>query len=80
MTDIAREKYERLMARIAELEELVEDLETQLASEETTPTSPSAGALRQELVGLSEELARKRSELSRISNGCGKPHCHGPLE
>ena len=68
MTDIAREKYQRLMARIAALEERVEDLQRQLAGE------PAAEVIRQELKDRSEQLAQARAELSRLSDGCGRPH------
>lgn len=62
MTDLAREKYLRLMKEIEDLEEQIEDLEE-------NKNSP-------ELPALKEKLADKRSELARISDGCGKPHSH----
>ncbi|MFA5057330.1 MAG: hypothetical protein WC485_04410 [Opitutaceae bacterium] len=68
MTDFVWEKYERLMARIAGLEEQIEDLQNQLAGDE------GAAVIRQELRDRSEQLAQARTELSRISDGCGKPH------
>ena len=71
MTDITREKYLRLMAQVDELEDRVTDLEAQLAG-------PAKGdpetVLEQELKDAQEALALRRSELSRISDGCGKPH------
>ncbi|MDD2765157.1 MAG: ABC transporter C-terminal domain-containing protein [Opitutaceae bacterium] len=74
MTDFAREKYERLMARVAELEERIEDLQNQLAGDEGAADPPAAAVIRQELRDRAEQLAQARSELSRISDGCGKPH------
>jgi predicted nucleic acid-binding Zn-ribbon protein len=74
MTNIAREEYERLMVRIGELEERIEDLQHQLAGDESAADLQAADVLRQELRDLTEQLAKARSELSRISDGCGKPH------
>jgi hypothetical protein len=74
MTDIARQRYERLMAQIADLEERVETLEQDLATGEGVGDAQDAAVLRQELKDLTEQLARERSELSRISDGCGRPH------
>ena len=74
MSDITREKYGRLMARIEELEERGEDLEKQLAGEEAAADSAAAAVLGQELKDVAEQLAKARSELARISDGCGKPH------
>lgn len=74
MTDITREKYERLMAKVAELEERIEALEEQLPEDEKAGNLPETEVIRQELKDLKEQLAKSRSELSRISNGCGKPH------
>jgi hypothetical protein len=70
MTDIAREKYLRLMSQVAELEDEVSDLEAQLA--DPSKTEPDT-ELRQELKELQEALALKKSELARISDGCGYP-------
>jgi predicted nucleic acid-binding Zn-ribbon protein len=74
MTDFVREKYERLMARIAELEQRIEDLQEQQAGDQGVADQPTADVIRQELRDRSEQLAQARSELSRISDGCGKPH------
>jgi len=74
MIDIAREKYARLMAQIEELEDRVDTLETMLTSN-NDPTNPQdAAIIQQELKDLLEQLATKRSELTRLSDGCGKPH------
>ena len=74
MTDIAREKYARLMAQIEELEDRVADLEMMLANEEEPSEGDDARIIQQEMKDLLEQLATKRSELSRLSDGCGKPH------
>ncbi len=73
MTDVAHLKFERLMAQVAELEDRVADLERQLAAGESADTQ-EAGLIRQELEDTQAHLARSRSELSRLSDGCGKPH------
>jgi len=62
MTDVAREKYARLMAEIETLEDCIIELEGE------TPPDPS------QLDAAKAELAKKKSELTRISDGCGKPH------
>ncbi len=74
MTDIVREKYLRLMAHIAELEDRIEDMEKELVDEAGTVDPEDASLIRQELKDLNEELAKSRSELSRVSDGCGTPH------
>lgn len=74
MTDIAREKYLRLMAHIGDLEDRIEDLERELENDQGKDGTPGADVIRQELIDLTEQLARGRSELSRVSDGCGKPH------
>lgn len=58
MRDLTREKYAPLMVRIEELEEMIE------AMNQTDDDS---------LAAIREELAARRSELARISDGCGKP-------
>ena len=73
MSDPVREKYLRLMTDIAGLEDRLEDLNRQLKSGcEENPDDTEI--LRQEIKSLSELLAEKRNELSRLSDGCGKPH------
>jgi hypothetical protein len=73
MKDIAREKYLRLMERVEELEERVMDLERELLVAGDSPDPQDAEVVRDELRGLQEELAANRTELTRISNGCGTP-------
>jgi hypothetical protein len=75
MTDIAREKYQRLMGRIETLEELIEELQGQAAGD-PAPDLPAAEVRARELKDLTEQLAQARSELARLSDGCGKPHAH----
>jgi chromosome segregation ATPase len=62
MKDIAREKYARLMGEIEQIEDLVSEVEGQ--------DSPD----KDELEKLRAELAAKKNELTRLSDGCGKPH------
>lgn len=74
MTDLTREKYQRLMARIDALEERFEDLRNQLSGDVVSADPSAAEVIRQELEDMAGQLAAARSELSRISDGCGKPH------
>lgn len=62
MKDIAREKYARLMGEIEQIEDLITEVEGQ--------DSPD----QEELEKLRAELAAKKNELTRLSDGCGKPH------
>jgi len=73
MKDVAHMKFERLMAHVAELEDRMADLERQLAAGEGTDTQETT-LVRQELEDTQAQLAQSRSELSRLSDGCGKPH------
>ncbi len=73
MKDVAHVKFERLMAQVAELEERVEGLETQLAAGESADAQETA-VLREALEDAQDQLAKSRSELSRLSDGCGRPH------
>ncbi len=75
MTDPARATYQRLMGRIETLEELIEELQGQSAAG-AAPDPPDAAGLARELKDLTEQLAAARSELARLSDGCGKPHPH----
>lgn len=59
--EIARKKYLALIERVEELEDQVEALERRKA--------PIA-----EVQALQEKLATARTELTRISDGCGHPH------
>jgi predicted nucleic acid-binding Zn-ribbon protein len=74
MTEIIREKYARLIAQIRALEDRVEDLEKQQAEATGAEEAQDLPVIRRELEDLEMQLALKRSELSRISDGCGKPH------
>jgi cell division septum initiation protein DivIVA len=62
--DVARQKYVQLMAQVEDLEEQVEALHKQPA------TPGQAEALR----ALQEKLGAARTELTRLSDGCGVPH------
>ncbi len=61
MTDVLREKYVQLMDAIEVLEDRLEALQKK---------NGDAAAVNE----LQTELAAKRNELARISDGCGKPH------
>ena len=61
MSDVAREKYLKMMVEI-------EDIEDEIAKMEKTKASQS------DIMNLKEKLADKRNELARISDGCGKGH------
>ena len=74
MTDVAREKFMRLMAEVDELEERVEELRRHLAASRGSQGSGDGDAAQQELNGLSERLEQKRTELIRVSNACRRPH------
>ena len=62
MKDLAREKYVRLMEEIERLEDFIAELEGL-----DRPDDSEIGRLK-------EELAVKRNELARLSDGCGRPH------
>jgi hypothetical protein len=61
----------RLMAEIDDLEESVEDLQQQLRASSGAADSREGDDTQQE---LRERLEEKRSELTRISNACRRPH------
>lgn len=67
MSDPARQRFASLMAEIELLEEQIEELQRQASGPETA-------ALEQEIAGLQRTLAERRTELTRISDGCGRPH------
>jgi Mg2+ and Co2+ transporter CorA len=67
MTDVAREKYVRIMTEIDELEARVEKLEDAIAAGGGTE-------LREDLGELRERLAERMWELARISDACKKIH------
>ena len=62
MKDVAREKYAKLMVEIENLEDCISELEGE------TPVDMT------QLEKARVELASKKNELARISDGCGKPH------
>ncbi len=71
MTDVAREKFMRLMQEVDELEERVEELERKLAACRGTQDEEAA---QRELDARLERLEEKRTELVRVSDGCRRPH------
>ena len=62
MKDLNREKYSHLMAEIEKLEDCISELESEKPVDKA------------QLEKAKTELAEKRSELARISDGCGRPH------
>lgn len=66
---IQREKYLKLMVEIEDLEDKVEKLEKKKAA--ATRSTP---ALDTKLLEAQEKLGALRTELTRISDGCGTPH------
>jgi cell division septum initiation protein DivIVA len=67
MTDVARDKYVRLMTEIDDLEDRVEELEKAIAG--------GGGAeVQKELDELRERLADRMWELARITDACKKIH------
>jgi predicted nucleic acid-binding Zn-ribbon protein len=71
MTDVAREKFMRLMQEVDELEERVEELERKLVACRGTQDEEAA---QRELDARLERLEEKRTELVRVSDGCRRPH------
>ena len=63
MLNAQRKKYQMLMQEIEDLEDKIEELEKE------NPKDPELEIQR-------EQLAEKRNELARISDGCGTPHHH----
>ncbi len=62
--DIARQKYLLLMTEVEELEDQIATLEKQASS----------NTHKQQLEQLQEQLGARRTELTRLSDGCGTPH------
>ncbi len=58
MSDVQKEKYMKMMAEVEQLEDRIEELENN-------------GAPQKELKSLQEDLAAKKHELQRVSDGCG---------
>ena len=74
MANVSREKYVKLMAQIEDLEDRVADLTNEEKVLAESDAAEDLAVVRQELRDCREELAEKKNELSRISDGCGKPH------
>ncbi len=62
--EIARKKYQSLMAEVDALEEQIVGLTEQ----------PKAPERSRQIEQIQEKLAERRTELARISDGCGTPH------
>ena len=63
MLNIQRNKYIKLMEEVENLEDEVEEAEKRKAE-------------ASEIQRLNEQLAEKRNELARVSDGCGTAHHH----
>jgi phage shock protein A len=74
MPDVTRETYRRLMAEIEDLEDRVADLDKGAEVARNSPNPQDAKVIAEELESLRTQLAAKRNELQRISDGCGKPN------
>jgi hypothetical protein len=72
--DPKRDAYVRLMAEIEELEEQVENFDREMLIAYQTPDLEDATTIEEHLADLKMRLAKKRGELERLSDGCGKPH------
>ena len=64
--DVARQKYLQLINQVEDLEDEIEKVEKQ----------PVSASTQKKLMELKEELAKQRTELARVSDGCGTPHAH----
>lgn len=74
MTDLARERFARLMAEVEELEESVEELQQRLRDPSGVADSQDGDDGQRQLRELLGRLEEKRVELTRISNACRRPH------
>ena len=72
---VTREKYLRLMAQVEQLEERIADFENEAKAAEDAGTPADVGVIADELQALRTELGLARTELQRLSDGCGKPRC-----
>ena len=68
MNDVTRNKFALLIDQVETLEEQVSLLQQNLPADGTTP------ALEKELDEKQQQLAAKRTELARVSDGCGPGH------
>ncbi len=72
--DPKRDAYLRLMAEIEELEEQVENFDSEAEMARESPDSRDAAIVEEQFAVLRMRLAEKRGELERLSDGCGRPH------
>ena len=73
-SELNRQKYLTLMTDVEGLEETVADLENDIKEASEFPGSEEVKALQEELAGFRRKLAQARTELARVSDGCGRPH------
>jgi len=69
LNKIQRAKYLKLMVAIDDLEDRVDKLEKKKAA--ATRSTPALDAKLQQ---AQEKLGALRTELTRVSDGCGTPH------
>lgn len=68
MSEVARKKFAVLIDQVETLEEQVTALQQKIRASDTGP------ALEKELQDKLQQLADKRTELTRVSDGCGPGH------
>jgi len=72
-TEIERQKYAQLFTQVEALEEQVTTLEQSHAFAQNSSQPHYLSVVEAELKAVQIQLAEARTELARISNGCGKP-------
>lgn len=73
MNDLQRVKYMKLMQEIEDLEEELDEYES---GEGIDPEIETPERVAESIAVLREQLAAKKAELARISDGCGHGHHH----
>lgn len=71
MVDVLHEKYAKIMREIDAIEEEIERYEKREGIPEDIMDNDE---MNEDINILREKLTEKRNELSRLSDGCGKPH------
>lgn len=71
---VNRQKYAAIMEQVEVLEETVADLEKDIKAARELPDAQEVRLLEQELQDKQTQLADRRAELTRLSDGCGRPH------
>ena len=73
-TDISRQKYVHLITQVEELETRVAELERECSFARESGQPKDVTFVEGELKAVQNQLAGARTELARVSDGCGKPH------